>query len=766
MPFNGSGTFSRLYSWVTDRNEGRKIVADRHDAEDDGFATGLSNCICRDGQSTTTARIPFAAGIGVHDGSQTAPSITFTNDTDNGFYRIGADNVGLSVGGGKIIDFSALVTVLSQRLTVSADSLFAFSVGQNGTTNPALNVVTSTASSATGVQVTSAAAGGRVALAVISSGTNEGLNVDAKGSGTVRLGATSTGDIEFSRSLVPTSNDGAALGSSSLMFSDLFLASGGVINFNNGDVTVTHSANTVTFAGASSGYNFDAPIVITSSSDSAFVVGATGATNAAFIIDTNAVGATVGLKVTAGTHSNGVILEPVSSYADEEITYSAKGSSPLYLQQPLTTGPIICRSNLRPSGNGTSSLGESSTGWGDLHLYTGSAIRWTSNDVTITHSANSLAFAGAASGYTFDSLLTLTSANASAFAVGRQGATDPAFSVNASAATSATGIKVTAAAAAGGAALSVTSSGTNESLLVDAKGSGTIRFGATSTGTIEFSRNAVPTSSDGAALGTSSLMWSDLFLASGSVINFNNGDVTVTHSANTIAFAGASSGYSFDAGVSVGGVLTVSGGSILCNPAGTLTTISNNTTDGSDNKSIHIASGATLSASRGAYLSFYGNEAASTPGEIWFVTGDSGTRGVIVHGNVRPGTAGFTLGTTTAKWEDLFLASGAVINFDSDDVTVTHSANALAFAGASSGYSFDGVVTVAGGTAAPAGGSTAARLLMGTTAGFGIYYGSGVPTVSAAQGSVYLRSDGSSTSTRMYVNTDGATTWTNLVAAA
>ena len=61
-----------------------------------------------------------------------------------------------------------------------------------------------------------------------------------------------------------------------------------------------------------------------------------------------------------------------------------------------------------------------------------------------------------------------------------------------------------------------------------------------------------PVSSDGNALGTSTLMWSDLFLASGAVINFNNGDVTATHAANALAFAGASSGYTFDAGVGIG----------------------------------------------------------------------------------------------------------------------------------------------------------------------------------------------------------------------
>lgn len=59
MPFNGSGAFTRLYNWVADRNANIKIRADRMDAEMDGFATGLSNAITRDGQSTVTQNIPF-----------------------------------------------------------------------------------------------------------------------------------------------------------------------------------------------------------------------------------------------------------------------------------------------------------------------------------------------------------------------------------------------------------------------------------------------------------------------------------------------------------------------------------------------------------------------------------------------------------------------------------------------------------------------------------------------------------------------------------
>lgn len=119
-----------------------------------------------------------------------------------------------------------------------------------------------------------------------------------------------------------------------------------------------------------------------------------------------------------------------------------------------------------------------------------------------------------------------------------------------------------------------------------------------------------PTTSDAAALGSTTKMWSDLFLASGAVINFNNGDVTLTHGANALAWAGASSGYSFDA-------------------------------------------------------------------------------------VVKPSTDdAAALGASGTAWADLFLASGGVINFNAGDVTVTHSSNALAFAGASSGYSFDGNLTL------------------------------------------------------------------------
>lgn len=61
MAFNGSGTFTRAMNWVSDAAAGIKIRADRHDTEDNGFAAGLSNTICRDGQSVISADIPWNA---------------------------------------------------------------------------------------------------------------------------------------------------------------------------------------------------------------------------------------------------------------------------------------------------------------------------------------------------------------------------------------------------------------------------------------------------------------------------------------------------------------------------------------------------------------------------------------------------------------------------------------------------------------------------------------------------------------------------------
>lgn len=57
MAFNGNGVFNRLYNWVQDAASGINIRADRMDQEMDGFATGLSTCLTKDGQSSMEANL-------------------------------------------------------------------------------------------------------------------------------------------------------------------------------------------------------------------------------------------------------------------------------------------------------------------------------------------------------------------------------------------------------------------------------------------------------------------------------------------------------------------------------------------------------------------------------------------------------------------------------------------------------------------------------------------------------------------------------------
>lgn len=68
-------------------------------------------------------------------------------------------------------------------------------------------------------------------------------------------------------------------------------------------------------------------------------------------------------------------------------------------------------------------------------------------------------------------------------------------------------------------------------------------------------------------------------------------------------------------------------------------------------------------------------------------------------------------------------------------------------------------------TAIPAGGTAGSGYMFSSTANFGVFFGSGAPSLSAAKGSLYLRSDGGGTGDRAYINTDGATAWTAITTA-
>lgn len=156
---------------------------------------------------------------------------------------------------------------------------------------------------------------------------------------------------------------------------------------------------------------------------------------------------------------------------------------------------------------------------------------------TITTAAyKSTGFTVGGTGNVSMTTLTGTSASASALAVGRLGATTPALQVDASTATSITGIKIKSAASGGGVALSAIGE-TNVNLAIDANGSGTITLGGTSTGAITLTRattlsaaltyggvtlsNAV-TGTGNMVLSASPTLTGSVGLTTGSTINWNS----------------------------------------------------------------------------------------------------------------------------------------------------------------------------------------------------------------------------------------------------
>lgn len=81
--------------------------------------------------------------------------------------------------------------------------------------------------------------------------------------------------------------------------------------------------------------------------------------------------------------------------------------------------------------------------------------------------------------------------------------------------------------------------------------------------------------------------------------------------------------------------------------------------------------------------------------------------------------------------------------------------------GAATGTSLSvtAALTAYSATSIPVGGTTGTMIKFSSTSNFGLAFGSGAPTLSAARGTLYLRSDGAPS-----VNTDGATTWSQLSA--
>lgn len=147
------------------------------------------------GTPSISTTLPNGLALGSPASIGTLPAFTLGGTISGGGNQI--NNVIIGSTGPLAGSFTTLG--YSATLTGTSTSSACAAIGRQGATAPAFQVDCATASQATGIKITGAAAGAGVAVAAISSGTNENLGIDAKGSGTVTLGGVSTGGIVLAR---------------------------------------------------------------------------------------------------------------------------------------------------------------------------------------------------------------------------------------------------------------------------------------------------------------------------------------------------------------------------------------------------------------------------------------------------------------------------------------------------------------------------------------------------------------------------------------
>jgi len=122
MARNGSGTMSILNSFTS----GETISSDDMDANFSDIASEITNSVAKDGQTTMTGQFKAASG------TVSLPGITFGSDTDVGFYRIGADNIGLAIGGAIALDVDSNSLNMASGFTIAAQAITATTVTPSG----------------------------------------------------------------------------------------------------------------------------------------------------------------------------------------------------------------------------------------------------------------------------------------------------------------------------------------------------------------------------------------------------------------------------------------------------------------------------------------------------------------------------------------------------------------------------------------------------------------------------------------------------------
>jgi hypothetical protein len=119
MPRNGSGTYAAPGSSWNPGIDGQSATTADWNALLADLAQALTLSTASDGETPTTALIPFAYGIGVEPGSITSPAIQITGDPTTGIYAPAAGRLALACAGSNVLELSASGLTAAQAATFS-----------------------------------------------------------------------------------------------------------------------------------------------------------------------------------------------------------------------------------------------------------------------------------------------------------------------------------------------------------------------------------------------------------------------------------------------------------------------------------------------------------------------------------------------------------------------------------------------------------------------------------------------------------------------
>lgn len=142
MPFDGSGNFSRLYSWQSDRDNGIRILASRMDQEFDNIAGGMNVVFFRNGLVPMSGNLNLGQNsiIGMASGSVGALSQRFADDPNTGQFLDGYGKLALVGGGTKALTVANGATSILNRADLASARITGDLNATSGATGPAAEV--------------------------------------------------------------------------------------------------------------------------------------------------------------------------------------------------------------------------------------------------------------------------------------------------------------------------------------------------------------------------------------------------------------------------------------------------------------------------------------------------------------------------------------------------------------------------------------------------------------------------------------------------